>query len=157
MVGTPHPAASGMDPEVVARIPRRMQDFVDEGTLAGAVTLVARHGSIAALDAIGYRDIGHKDPMRIDTIFQIRSMTKPFTAVGVMILEETGVLTLDDPVEIHLPEFGALRVGTTVPGRASAPGMASRPITSQLPPSALGGRLNRKLQRVPGYLQGEMG
>src|SRR4051812_35256836 len=98
-------AKSGMDPERLAKIPARMKTFVDKGTIAGAVTLVSRHGTIAALDAVGFTDLDHKTPMRTDAIFQIHSMTKPVTATAVLILMEEGKLALSDPVEKHLPEF----------------------------------------------------
>lgn len=50
------PAKAGMTPERLARIPARMQAFVDKGTAAGFVTLVARHGQLASLEAAGYQD-----------------------------------------------------------------------------------------------------
>ena len=99
------PVKAGMTPERVARIPARMQAFVDKGTAAGFVTLVARHGQVASLEAVGYQDRESKTPMRTDTIFQIMSMSKPVTGVGIMILMEEGRLSLLDPVEKHLPEY----------------------------------------------------
>ncbi|HLM99083.1 MAG TPA: serine hydrolase domain-containing protein [Bryobacteraceae bacterium] len=96
---------AGMDAEILARIPARMKAFVDKGTLPGVVTLVQRHGALAQVEAVGYRDLETKQPMRTDTIFRIASMTKPFTAVGIMILMEEGRLALRDPVEKYLPEF----------------------------------------------------
>ncbi len=96
---------AGVDPERLARIPARMQAFVDKGTIAGAVILVARHGEVALLEAVGYQDLESKKPMRTDTIFATRSMQKSITAVGIMILLEEGRLTLADPVEKHFPEF----------------------------------------------------
>ncbi len=96
---------AGMDPERLARIPARMKEFVDRGTIAGAVTLVDRHGVVVSLEAVGYLDLETRTPMRTDSIFQIRSMTKSITAVGIMILLEEGRLLLSDPVEKYLPEF----------------------------------------------------
>src|SRR5438067_12364038 len=82
------PAKAGMNSERLARIPARMQAFVDRGTAAGFVTLVARHGQVASLSAVGYQDREKRTPMRADTIFQIMSMSKPVTGVAVMILVE---------------------------------------------------------------------
>ncbi len=96
---------AGMDRERLARIPARMKEFVQEGRIAGAVMLVARHGQVALLEAVGYQDLETKKPMRTDTIFQIRSMTKSVTSVAIMILLEEGRLLLSDPVEKYLPEF----------------------------------------------------
>ncbi len=100
-----NPSKAGMDPARLARIPERMKAFVDKGQTAGIVTLVQRHGEIAALDAVGQADIENNKPMRADTIFQIASMTKPVTGVAVTILADEGKLGLNDPVEKHLPEF----------------------------------------------------
>ncbi len=96
---------AGIDPQRLARIPARMKEFVDSGTIAGGVTLVARHGVVVSLEAVGYQNLETKTPMRADSIFQIRSMTKPITAVGIMILLEEGRLLLSDPVEKYVPEF----------------------------------------------------
>jgi len=102
--------APGLDPERIARIGPRMQSFVDRGQVAGIVTLLARHGQVAHLNAVGYQDIETKKPMRTDSIFQIMSMTKPVTGVGVMILAEEGRLGLNDAVEKYLPEFRGQKV-----------------------------------------------
>lgn len=98
-------AETGMDQARLDLIPKRMQEFVDQGKTAGVVTLVQRHGELALLEAVGYQDLESKKPMRTDTIFQIMSMTKPVTCAGIMILMEEGKLALTDPVEKHLPEF----------------------------------------------------
>jgi CubicO group peptidase (beta-lactamase class C family) len=100
-----HPDKAGMNAARLARIPTRMQSFVDEGKTAGVVTLLARHGQLALLSAVGYQDRENKIPMRTDTIFQIKSMTKPVTSVGLMILVDEGKLAIIDPVEKYLPEF----------------------------------------------------
>jgi len=76
LAAPPEPKSSGMDAARLARIPVRMKSFVDGGTLPGAVTLVARHGAIVRLDAVGYQNLEDRKPMRTDSIFQIMSMTK---------------------------------------------------------------------------------
>lgn len=96
---------AGMDAKRLAKISARMKEFVDSGVVAGAVTLVARPGVVVSLSAVGYQDLETKMPMRTDTIFQIRSMTKRITAVGIMILLEEGRLLLSDPVAKYVPEF----------------------------------------------------
>lgn len=103
-------AKTGLDPARLARIPARMKAFVDQGTVAGVVTLVARHGQVASLEATGYTDIETRQPIRTDAIFQIHSMTKPIVCFGIMQLAEQGLLALTDPVEKHLPEFRGQQV-----------------------------------------------
>lgn len=104
------PALAGMDPALLARIPARMKQFVDAGKTAGIVTLVARHGYVASLEAVGYQDLERKVPMSVDTIFRMMSVTKPITCAGVMTLVDEGRLSLLDPVEKFVPEFKALKV-----------------------------------------------
>src|SRR5262245_26241670 len=89
----------------LAEVPTRMQAFVDDGTVSGAVTLVAHHGKIIGLDAVGLADLANKKPMRPDSLFWIASMTKPITAVAVLMLQDDGKLNVEDPVEKFLPEF----------------------------------------------------
>lgn len=102
--------AAGMDPVLLARIPTKMKSYVHDGTAAGFVTIVARHGHVASLEAVGYQDLEAKIPMRTDSIFRIASMTKSFTVAGVMILVDAGRLSLLDPVETILPEFKGMKV-----------------------------------------------
>ena len=97
--------AHGLNPEKLGEVRKRMQAFVDDKTIAGAVTLVARNGQIAALDTVGQADIANAKPMKPDTMFWIASMTKPITATAIMILRDQGKLSIDDPLEKHLPEF----------------------------------------------------
>jgi len=96
-----------------------MKQFVDEGQAAGIVTLVAKDGRVAALYAIGMRDIEENQPMTEDTLFAIASMTKPITATALMILVDEGKVSLDDPVSKFLPEFADVRLADgTQPKRA---------------------------------------
>jgi CubicO group peptidase (beta-lactamase class C family) len=97
--------AAGFDPQKLAAIRQRMQKFVDDGTIAGAVTLVARRGQVASLDAVGQADIANHKPMKPDSMFWIASMTKPITATAIMMLRDEGKLAVEDPVEKFLPEF----------------------------------------------------
>ncbi len=122
-------AQTGLDPDRLARIGPRMQSFVDRGQVAGIVTLLARHGQIAHLNAVGYQDVEAKKPMRTDSIFQIMSMTKPVTGVGVMILAEEGRLGLNDPVEKYLPEFRGQKVVKSRDAGSVTLAKPSRPIT----------------------------
>jgi len=102
--------AAGMNAARLARIPARMKEFVDAGKTAGVVTLVARHGHVAAFDAVGYQDLEKKIPMKTDSIFRLASVTKPVTCAAVMILVDEGRVSLIDAAEKYLPEFKGLKV-----------------------------------------------
>jgi CubicO group peptidase (beta-lactamase class C family) len=82
-----------------------MQKFVDDGELSGAVTVVGRKGGVVHHEAVGYRDLAAKDPMRTDTLFRIASMTKPVTAIGIMILADEEKVDVEADVAKYLPEF----------------------------------------------------
>ncbi len=96
---------AGLDPQRLKMIHSRLDELVRHETIPGAVALVARNGAVAYLDAVGYANWEQRTPMRTDSIFQIMSMTKPFTGVGIMMLVEEGKVELRRPVADYLPEF----------------------------------------------------
>ena len=104
------PEAVGMSSERLARLTEALQDYVDDGRLSGAVAIVSRRGHIAYLEAVGHRDKEAASPMATDTIFRIASQTKALVSVGVLMLQEEGVLLITDPVGKYLPEFMATTV-----------------------------------------------
>ncbi|HZY88897.1 MAG TPA: serine hydrolase domain-containing protein [Gemmataceae bacterium] len=100
-------AAAGADqpdPAKLALIPPRMQRFVDEHQIAGALTVVGNAKGTLSIEAVGQLRLDGP-AMPKDALFRIASMTKPITAVGIMILADEGKLSVDDRVEKHLPEF----------------------------------------------------
>jgi len=106
------PDALAQGTDLPARLRSAIQRFVDEKEISGAVALVGDANGILALEVVGRSELEGGRPMRPDTLFRIASMTKPITAIGVMILLEGGKLSLDDPVEKHLPEFsGQMMLG----------------------------------------------
>lgn len=87
-----------------------LQPFVDNHELAGAVALVADTDRILSITPVGWADIAGALPMHADTLFWIASQSKPITAAALMLLVDEGKISLDDPVEKYLPEFGELKV-----------------------------------------------
>jgi len=104
------PEMVGLSSARLARIGEVMQRYVDEGRLGGAVTLVARGGKVAHLQAFGKLDPTTGAAMTTDAIFRIASQTKALTSVAVMILFEEGKLLLRDPVSKYIPEFKSTTV-----------------------------------------------
>jgi CubicO group peptidase (beta-lactamase class C family) len=86
-------------------IGERFDKFVADKEIAGAVVLVGRKAGIEFTAATGMANIEQNVPMKIDTVFRIASMTKPITAIAIMILQDEGKVKVDDPVEKYLPEF----------------------------------------------------
>jgi CubicO group peptidase (beta-lactamase class C family) len=110
-VPSARPEDVGFSSERLQRIADTIQRHIDARNIAGAVTLVASGGRIAHFEAHGLTDLESKKPMTKDTVFRIMSMTKPVTAVAVMMLEEEGRLRVTDPVSKYLPEFTHVTVG----------------------------------------------
>ncbi len=95
------PPAHAADP----RVSDSLQPFVEKGTLAGAVVLVASPDKVLTVETAGFADRESKTAMKADDLFWIASMTKPMTAAGLMMLVDEKKVSLDDPVEKYLPEF----------------------------------------------------
>ena len=90
---------------------------------AAAVAMLARNGRLVHVAAVGYQDLDTRTPMTDRTIVRIYSMTKPVTAVAVMMLLEQGRFTLDDAVSKYLPEFASVLV-QDADGRTHPPARA---------------------------------
>jgi CubicO group peptidase (beta-lactamase class C family) len=100
----------GFSGERLARIPRFLEDQVAAGHLPGALTLIWRRGGVAHSSMVGQMDMGRATPMRADAIFRLYSMTKPVTAVALLMLMEEGRIALDDPVARFIPRFANLKL-----------------------------------------------
>jgi hypothetical protein len=104
------PKALGLCPQRTQQLTDVFQASIDRQHLPGAVMLIARHGKLALLKALGAQDPQQGSPMQTDSIFRIYSMTKPIVSVAVMMLMEQGRLMLADPVSKYLPEFSSQKV-----------------------------------------------
>lgn len=112
-----HPSSArgaGMVQAPLQQIDQIMNQAISEKLMPGAVTLVARAGKIVKHDAYGYsalytdgnfNEMEKPISMETDTIFDLASISKIFTAAAIMILFEKGYFHLDDPVAKHIPEF----------------------------------------------------
>lgn len=105
-----HPEDVGMHAARLAEMRTALQERVDSGEVAGAVVALARRGALVYRDSVGFADLDMRLPLRTDALFRIGSMTKPVTSVGVMMLVDDGLITLDDPVSRYLPGFRNPRV-----------------------------------------------
>ncbi len=121
------PADLGFDKARLARLKPWMQRYTDGGLWPGGSVLVARHGKLAYFDCDGHSDVDSRRPWQRADIARIYSMTKPVTAVALMMLYEEARVHLDDPVEAYLPEFrnrqllipGATSLDQTVPAKTT--------------------------------------
>ena len=104
------PESVGFSTERLERLHAFIQDEIDQKQLAGAVTILARHGKIVDYRTYGMRDLATAAAMTKDTIFRDYSMTKPLTGVAMMILYEEGKWLPTDPISKFIPEFAHLKV-----------------------------------------------
>ena len=95
-----------------APVPRltRVVDSVAAATLAsasvpGLSVVVMRGAKVQLAKGYGLADVSSRTPATVNTVYQIGSISKQFTAAAIMRLVEQGALRLDDPVSRHLPEY----------------------------------------------------
>ena len=115
---------NGEDP-----IKTAVEAVVNDGALAGAVTLVWRGGKVIQSASIGWRDLESRLPVERSTLFRIASMTKPITSLAALMLFEEGRFTLDEPITRWAPEFSQIRVLRSPTGPLDQTEPAQRPIT----------------------------
>lgn len=101
--------AHGADAPKLPGVGKEMKKMVEQNEIAGAVTVVVRKEGILHLENTGFANLESKRPITPDTLFWIASMTKPVTAVAVMMLFDEGKLKPDDLVSKYIPEFADLK------------------------------------------------
>ena len=102
----PVPAGlAGFSPEPLQALRLYFDALVAGEAFPGVVALLARSDQLVMSHTAGYADIETRTPLQADSIFTLFSMTKPLTAVGMLLLYEEGKWKLEDPVSLHLPEF----------------------------------------------------
>src|SRR5206468_11105463 len=132
---TAKPEDVGLSSERLKRIHDLIERRIEARDISGAVTVVARKGRVAHLEAQGLMDIETNKPMAKDAIFRIASMTKPIIGVAVLMMIEEGKVRLTDPVSKFIPEFKELKVAIGRPnqGQAGARGAAPAPAFYTVP------------------------
>jgi CubicO group peptidase (beta-lactamase class C family) len=106
-------------PPAIAAISDRLRKYIAEREIAGAVTLVATPDRVVHLDATGSAALNPDEAMRMDAIFWIASMSKPILGTLLLMLQDEGLLSVDDPVEKYLPEFKGLKTADGKPAQVT--------------------------------------
>ena len=141
------PESAGLSPARLREATDLLNRYVSEQRIAGAVAAIARRGRVAYLEAVGVQDRQTRVPMTERSLFRIYSMSRPITAVAVMMLHEEGRFSLDDPVAKFIPEFKNVVVSGVqgAPPRAPAQAMTVRDLL--LHTSGLNARTSEIYQR----------
>lgn len=99
------------------RIADRMQEMIARNEVPGAVTLVVTRDGVKHAKAIGKSGPSSQNALKVDSIFWIASMTKPITGVAIMMLQDEGKLSVDDPVSKYIPAFADLKAPSGEPAK----------------------------------------
>jgi uncharacterized protein YbbC (DUF1343 family)/CubicO group peptidase (beta-lactamase class C family) len=105
--GVAPPVAAKEGQERFAPLDALLKDAVEKGQAPGAVLLVGHNEVFIYRKAYGYRSLDpSKEPMTVDTIFDMASLTKVMATTScVMRLVQLGQIKLNDPVVKYIPEF----------------------------------------------------
>lgn len=127
-------AAPGVAAPNLPRVDDTMRRLVEQGQFAGSATVVFKDGELVDRAAFGKRDLATGAPMTPDTIVRAFSMTKPVTAVAMMILFEEGRWKPEDPVSKFIPELANVKVfmGLDSQGRPILEAPAHAPTLGEL-------------------------
>lgn len=109
---TATPESVGISSDTLLLADKKMQEYIEEGKLAGISTMVVKNGLVVQNKYYGYADLESKRPVDEHTLFRIFSMTKPITSVALMTLYDEGKFKLDDKVSSFIPEFSDVKVYT---------------------------------------------
>ncbi|HEX4309186.1 MAG TPA: serine hydrolase domain-containing protein [Acidobacteriaceae bacterium] len=104
------PESEGFSSERLENLHKLIQQEIDQKELAGAITILARHGKVIDYRTYGQKDMATGAAMTKDTIFRDYSMTKPVTGVAMMILYEQGKWLPQDPIADYAPALAHLKV-----------------------------------------------
>ena len=99
------PASQGLSPEALQQLAEEVDGYVRDHRVVGAELLVIKNRKTVLHQGFGWRDREAKVPMGLNSVFNIRSMTKPVTGTAMKILIDAGQLRVDDAVAGHLPSF----------------------------------------------------
>lgn len=87
---------------------------MDKRRIPGLALVVIRHGRIVKMQGYGLANLEHDVPVTADTVFELASLTKQFTAAGMLLLVQEGKLMLDDRIGMHLAGTPDVWSGITV-------------------------------------------
>ena len=100
-----------LNAEVLERnISRRITDDIRHNRVGAAAVAVLQHGQMVYSDTFGQQTPNGREPLRKDAVFRIASMTKPITAIAVLLQAQSGKLKLEDEVAMYLPQYARIRL-----------------------------------------------
>jgi CubicO group peptidase (beta-lactamase class C family) len=105
--------AFGFNRSKTAQVDQLFQAYSGKDT-PGAVVIVIKNGKPIFKKAYGFANLEEKTPVKLSTNFRLASVTKQFTAMGIMMLVERGQLSYDRNLQQVFPEFPAYGRNVTI-------------------------------------------
>ncbi|MFT7287834.1 MAG: CubicO group peptidase (beta-lactamase class C family) [Halieaceae bacterium] len=115
------PTELGFSATRLARIDAKMHDAVENGVMVGGEGLIARRGKVVYRSRWGLANRESKQALAADSLYRIYSMSKPITAVALLMLYEEGHFLLGDPIAKYLPELTNLQLVRENPDGTQSP------------------------------------
>lgn len=103
--------AADLPPETLTRIEALIGSLLQDADIPGAAVVIVQDDQTIFSKGFGYADIATQRPVTPETLFELGSTSKAFTALGVLQLEAQGRVRLDAPVQTYLPWFRMKYVG----------------------------------------------
>ncbi len=156
------PFAVALAPTMIAAEPilpgvaAALQPALDTQEIAGAVTLVVSRDRIVHFETHGFADLAARRPLTADSMFDIMSMTKPMTAVAVLMLQDEGKLDVAAPVANYLPEFAALKTPSGQPANLTLRHLLTHTSGLGEAPAAAAREARKLADLVPAWLAAPM-
>jgi CubicO group peptidase (beta-lactamase class C family) len=99
------PASQGLSNESVAELTEIVRGYFEDEQIVGAELVVIKNRRIVLHEVVGWKDRENEVPMERNSLFNIRSMTKPLTGAAIQILIDEGSLDLDSRAAEYIPGF----------------------------------------------------
>jgi CubicO group peptidase (beta-lactamase class C family) len=112
-LAAPAAAQTGVE-AAIPEIRKGFETWMLDNHVPGLVWGVVKDGKLVAVEGMGVQDLEARRPVTADSAFRIASMSKAFTAYGILNLASQGKLTLSDPAAKHVPEMSPWATGITV-------------------------------------------
>ena len=87
------------------KVDKFVEAEMEKRQIAGVALKIIRDGKEIKTAAYGFANLELKSPAKLETVFEIGSVTKQFTAACILLLEQDGKLSVDDKISKHFPEI----------------------------------------------------
>ncbi|HEY1654537.1 MAG TPA: serine hydrolase domain-containing protein [Candidatus Tumulicola sp.] len=102
---TPQVPTSALGPDAIRKIDALIAIAMSHQHVPAVSVAIAKNGSILYARGYGYRDLTNRRPANADTIYNIGSVTKQFTAAAILLLQQEGKLSVNDSLGKYFPAY----------------------------------------------------